>query len=64
MTKWGLSQEGKVGLIFENQFTQLSTLKKKNQDISGGAGIKNLPASAGDMGLSSGRGRSHMPRSN
>ena len=37
MTKWGLSQERKVGLIFENQFTQLSTLNKKNQDISGGA---------------------------
>ena len=64
MTKWGLSQEGKVGLIFENQFTQLSTLNKKNQDISGRAVVKNLPASAGDMGLSPGLGRSHMPRSN
>ena len=29
----------------------------------GGAVIKNPPASAGDMGLSPGPGRSHMPRS-
>ena len=26
--------------------------------------VENLPASAGDMGLSPGPGRSHMPRSN
>ena len=26
--------------------------------------VKNLPANAGDMGLSPGLGRSHMPRSN
>ena len=26
--------------------------------------LKNLPASAGDMGSSPGPGRSHMPRSN
>ena len=30
----------------------------------GGAGVENLPANAGDTGLSPGLGRSHMPRSN
>ena len=30
----------------------------------GGAVVENLPANAGDMGLSPGLGRSHMPRSN
>ena len=30
----------------------------------GGAVVNNPPANAGDMGLSPGLGRSHMPRSN
>ena len=30
----------------------------------GGAVVENLPANAGDMGSSSGLGRSHMPRIN
>ena len=30
----------------------------------GGAVVKNLPANAGDTGLSPGPGRSHMPWSN
>ena len=30
----------------------------------GGTGIKNLPANAGDTGLSHGLGKSHMPPSN
>ena len=33
-------------------------------DFPGGAVVKNLPANAGDMGLSPGLGRAHMPRSN
>ena len=33
-------------------------------DFPGGAVVKNPPANAGDMGLSPGPGRSHMPRSN
>ena len=39
---------------------------KKNKILGflGGAVIKNLPANAGDMGLSPGPGRSHMPWSN
>ena len=37
---------------------------KGEEDFPGGAVVKNLPASAGDTGLSPGPGRSHMPRSN
>ena len=33
-------------------------------DFPGGAVVKNPPANAGDMDLSAGPGRSHMPRSN
>ena len=33
-------------------------------DFPGGAVVKNPPANAGDMGLSPGPGRSHMPWSN
>ena len=32
--------------------------------FSGGTVVENLPANAGEMGLSHGLGRSHMPRSN
>ena len=33
-------------------------------DFPGGTVVKNLPANAGDTGLSPGPERSHMPRSN
>ena len=39
-------------------------LKNIVRDFPGDAVVKNPPASAGDMGLSPGLGRSHMPRSN
>ena len=39
-------------------------LKMSQQGFPGGAVVKNLPANAGDTGLSPGLGRSHMPRSN
>ena len=35
-----------------------------NRDFRGGAVVKNPPANAGDTGLSSGRGRSHMLQNN
>ena len=35
----------------------------KFRDFPGSAVVKNLPANAGDTGLSPGLGRSHMPRS-
>ena len=34
------------------------------QGFPGGAVVENLPANAGDTGLSPGPGRFHMPRSN
>ena len=37
---------------------------KHSRGFPGGSVVKNLPANAGDMGLSPGLGRSHMPRSN
>ena len=37
---------------------------KQMSDLSGGTVDKNLPATAGDMGLIPAPGRSHMPRSN
>ena len=37
---------------------------KQSRDFPGGAVVKNLPASAGETGLSPGLGRSHVPRSN
>ena len=35
-----------------------------SRDFPGGTVVKNPPANAGDMDLSPGLGRSHMPRSN
>ena len=43
---------------------ELVILKTDNKGFPGGAVVKNPPANAGDMGLSSGPGRSHMPQSN
>ena len=42
----------------------ISFLKNNFEGFPGGAVVKNLPANAGDSGLSPGPGRSHMPRSN
>ena len=41
-----------------------SMILKNNVGFPGGAVVKNLPANAGDMGLSLGPERSHMPWSN
>ena len=38
--------------------------KKTFQGFPGDAVVENVPANAGDTGLSSGLGRSHMPQSN
>ena len=38
--------------------------KERNRAFPCGAVVKNPPANAGDMGLSPGLGRSHMPWSN
>ena len=39
-------------------------IKEEAWGFPGGAVVENLPANAGDMGSSSGLGRSHMLRSN
>ena len=39
-------------------------IKNKCGGFPGGAVVENLPANAGDTGLSPGLGRSHMPQSN
>ena len=53
------------------QLVQLNIKKPNNpikngqkRDFPGGAVVKNLPTNAGDTGLISGPGRSHMPWSN
>ena len=44
---------------------QFSLLKLSvTLDFPGGPVVKNLPANAGDMGLTSGPGRSHMSQGN
>ena len=40
------------------------SIKLLEGDFPGGTVVKNLPANAGDTGLSPGQGRSHMPQSN
>ena len=43
---------------------QRELIKQYVWDFPGGTVVKNLPANAGDRGLSPGPGRSCMPRSN
>ena len=52
---------GTKGCIAAVLFGQL---KIQSWGFPGGAVVENLPANAGDTGLSPGLGRSHMPRSN
>ena len=44
--------------------SQATQRKYPLEGFPGGEVVKGLPANAGDMGLSHGPGRSHMPRSN
>ena len=41
-----------------------NVIKNLNRGFPGGTVVENLPANAGDTGLSPGLGGSHMPRSN
>ena len=47
-----------------NKITIYILLLKNRQDSPGGPVVKNLLASAGDMGSLPGPGRSHVPLSN
>ena len=52
-------------LVIEgNYFNITKAIYEKPTGFPGGAVVENLPANAGDTGLSPGLGRSHMPRSN
>ena len=52
-------------LKIENRYLKQNvSFKRGGQGFPGGAVVKNLPANAGDTGLSPGPGRSHMPWSN
>ena len=50
--------------VDSSTFGRKKCVKKISQDFRGGAVVENPPANAGNMGLSPGLGRSHMPRSN
>ena len=61
----------KTGMVVLNSFNfcwsvnlLISPSNLNERAFPGGTVVKNLPANAGDMGLSPGPGRSHMPRSN
>ena len=47
-----------------NYFLLFTLIKKNKGGFPGGTEVKNLPANAGNRGLSPGPGRSHMPGSN
>ena len=47
----------------QNRAYAIKIYKNQFRGFPGGAVVKNLPANAGDTGLSPGLGRSHMPRS-
>ena len=60
-----LKEEDKEnGLQIQFEIIQVSALKILSEDFPGDAVVNNPPASAEDMGLSPGPGRSNMPRSN
>ena len=48
----------------EKYILLLFVKKKEKEGFPGGTVVENLPANAGDTGLSPGVGRSHMLRSN
>ena len=62
MERWGKVQQSdmvKLQFVIGDKFPL-----KWSLGFPGGAVVENLPANAGDTGLSPGLGRSHMPRSN
>ena len=58
----GLIKKGKFG--HRHVHREKTCVKMKAEGFPGGAVVESLPANAGDTGLSPGRGRSHVPRSN
>ena len=46
------------------RYKNILPMYNKDRGFPGGAVVESLPANVGDMGLSPGPGRSHMPQSN
>ena len=66
MTAEFKSHQDEVGVEEGGSYLTLQINRLQNvvsRGFPGGSVIKNLPANAGDTGLSPGPGRSHMPRS-
>ena len=59
-----MPNEGEDAEKLDHSHIADGNVKRYSQDFPGGAVVKNPPANAGDMGLSPGPGRSHMPWSN
>ena len=57
------SQEGVIPHITSPRREQKTKLKAPFLGFLGGSVVENPPANAGNSGLTSGLGRSHMPRS-
>ena len=58
-------RKGFICLSWDNNNSMVYfILKIQIPGFPGGAGVKNPPANAGDMGSSPGPGRSHMPQRN
>ena len=54
----------KVGESHKGSFEALWLPNALNVDFPGGPVVQNLPANAGDTGLTPGLGRSHLPHGN
>ena len=54
----------KARVIFQNDTNKILKIKSYIEGFPGGSVVKNLPATAGDMGSIPGLERSHMPQSN
>ena len=63
--EWISDLEDKIVEITTAEQNKEKRMKRiEDRGFHGGTVVKNLPASAGDMGSSPGPGRSHMPQSN
>ena len=57
-------QAGSLPTELSGKSKEVLSIDKNSRGFPGGSVVKNLPASAGDLGLIPDPGRSHIPRSN